>query len=193
MKRKLLSVLLVLMLASTGMLSSCGTSTPEGTESKETSSAAAETTAPNRDIIPGGVPSSEESPVVFTLHGAEGPRGGTVEVVISISASTDVNSAALYELTYDKDILTFKEFADYQNFLDNYCVLPGGIDDEKEVIVLAMKDTSSLNAVIGSIVFEISKDAPVGTTAVEMTSLVKFDSDLVDSCVSNAEITVTKN
>jgi hypothetical protein len=71
-------------------------------------------------------------------------------------------------------------------------VFPGGFDDSNEVIVLPMKDVSDLSETVCTIQFEINEGAAAGTTAVEMTSLVKLYSDVIESAVTGAEITVAE-
>ncbi len=185
MKRRLLSVLLAMMLASSCMLASCGEDSPEVPESKESST---ETTLPAEQDKE--TASAETTPVVFTLQDAEGTPGGTVEVEVSIRAVSEINSVALHTLTYDKDILTFKGFADWEEFEENQCIFPHGFDEEKEIIILALKDLPSIDSDICKIVFEIDKDATAGTTSVEMSSIVKFDSEVIESSVNQAMITI---
>ena len=127
MKRRLLSVLLAMMLASSCMLASCGGDSPEVPESKESST---ETTPPAEQDKE--TASAETTPVVFTLQDAEGTPGSTVEVEVSIRAVSEINSVALHTLTYDKDILTFQGFADGKSFEEKYCIFPNGFDEEKE-------------------------------------------------------------
>ncbi len=189
MKRKILSVLLALAMASSAFLVSCG----------EDKSPVAETNGAQTDAVdvnPTETDPEEETPtdapVVFTLSNTEGKPGDLIEVALSLSTTVNINSVALYELTYDKDVLTFKGFADYEAFEEERCVFPGGFDDSMEVIVLPMKDVADLNETVCTIRFEINEGAAAGTTAVEMTSLVKLYSAVIESAVTGAKITVAE-
>ena len=201
MKTKLLSLLLALLLGASAAMVSCGNSGSAVETAGETkapvetvSDNGGETEEPEEETAEetSDETSDETTGVQFTLHDAVGKPGGTVEVEVDISTSVKINSVALYELTYDKDILTFKGFSDWQTFEDNRCVIPGGIDEEKQAIVLAMKDISSLDETICRVVFEINPNAKEGTVSVDMNSLVKLYSEVIESSVDGAEITIQK-
>lgn len=190
MKTKLLSLLLALLLGASAVFVSCA---DEETvpETDGESNAVVETISDDESGTSGNdtVPSDG---VRFTLHDVAGKPGNTVEIELDISTSVKINSVALYELVYDKEILTFKGFADWQEFEDTRCVIPGGVDESKQAIILAMKDISSLNETICRVVFEINPNAKEGTTSVEMNSLVKLYSEVIESSVDGAEITIKK-
>lgn len=179
MKKRVLSILLALAMATSAFLVSCDEEKTPGAETKGNQTDAVDE-------------NPADAPVVFTLGNAEGKPGDVIEVALSLSTTVNINSVALYELTYDKDVLTFKGFADYEAFEEERCVFPGGFDDSMEVIVLPMKDVADLNETVCTIRFEINEGAAAGTTAVEMTSLVKLYSDVIESAVTGAKITIAE-
>lgn len=203
MKTKSISLLLALILGASCSLVSCfGNDSGTVGETVGETNAAVETvgetnapaeTAPEtvgETEAPAETDSSETAGVNFTLRDAAGKPGDTVKVEINLQTTVEMNSVALYELTYDKDILTFKGFADWKDFEDTRCIIPGGFDDAKEIIVLAMKDTSSMDEAVCNVLFEINPNAVPGTVSVEMSSLVKLYSEVIESAVDGAVVTV---
>lgn len=177
MKRRILSVFFALFLCASACLISCDkVDAPEETVQ--------ETEKPEAK--------PEAKPVQFTLGDVTGKPGETVEIELSISGSATFNSVALHEMVYDKDVLTFKGFSDTDDFEDSHCVLPVIKLKEDETIMFGMKDTSSIDVYVCKILFEINPDAKAGKTQVDMTSLVKFNSDIIESGVYASTVTVTE-
>ncbi len=179
MKKRWFGLILAGVLAASCVLVSCNKG--DGNE-----------TAHNHDADEVGsenVTSSEAS-VVFTLHSAEGKAGEFVDVAVTVDTTETINSVALYELSYDADVLSFVGFVDWQEFEDTRCIIPGGFDDEKQVIALPMKDTDSIGETVCKIRFEVKTGAPAGVTEVNMSSLVKLNSTVIASEVVGAEVKI---
>lgn len=133
-------------------------------------------------------PQTPAADVTFTLSDAAEKPGETVTVAISVSSTTNINSVALYELTYDEDILTFNGFDNYDE-IEEKCFV-AGFDDELGVITLALTETAPLNGTICDLTFTIKDGAADCTTEIGMTSLVKNNSDVISSNVVSGKVTV---
>lgn len=181
MKTKFLSAFLALFLCASACFVSC-----------DKADAPEETTQETDQGNVQEVEKPEAKPVQFTLSEVTGKPGETVEIEVQISASVLFNSVALHKMAYDENVLTFKGFSDTQAFEDEYCVFPVVADETKKILMFAMKDTSSIDVTACKILFEINPDAKAGKTPVDMTSLVKFNSDIIESGVYASTVTVTE-
>jgi len=127
--------------------------------------------------------------VVFALSNVAGKAGDTVEIDVTVNSLKVCNSVALYQLTYDANVLEFGGFSDYTE-IENKCYFPGGFDDDKQAIVLALKTTEKLSGYICKIKFLIKDTAAVGDYVITMESLVKENSTEITSEVEAGIITV---
>ncbi len=126
----------------------------------------------------------------FAIGSVSGKPGDTVNVQITVASGTDLNSIALYQLTYDENVLTFEGFDNYGT-IEDQCFL-AGFDDDMGVITLALAETAPLNGDICTLRFTIKGNASAGTTDIGMTSLVKNNSEVISSTVSDGSVTVEK-
>ncbi|MBE6599189.1 MAG: hypothetical protein E7638_07090 [Ruminococcaceae bacterium] len=126
--------------------------------------------------------------VSFELGNTSGKPGDIVNVTITVSSSADINSIALYELTYDPSVLTFRGFDNTSEITSKSFL--AGFDEEKCVITLALKNTEAIDSLICNLQFFINGTADDGTTSVTMTSLVKNASEVISSTVSAGSVTV---
>ncbi len=133
-----------------------------------------------------------DADVNFELADTNAKVGGTVEVEITVDSREEMNSVALYELTYDADVLTFVEFTGFGEILTDSFFGTDGVDNEKQTILFALGDKpAAISGVIASIKFTVNEEAKVGdVTAVSMKSLVKMDSQVIESAVSSAKISI---
>lgn len=132
----------------------------------------------------------EEVQVEFNLSDASALTGNTVEVILSVNSKTEINSIALYELTYDPEVLTFMGFDDYQDFENDKCAFPNCFDSEKGLITIPLKQSEALTGTVCKLIFKLCATAQCETTKVSMTSLVKNFNDVISSTVTEAKITV---
>jgi len=127
--------------------------------------------------------------VNFEIGNIAGKPGETINVAVSVSSISEINSIALYNLTFDSNILTFEGFDNY-NDIESKCLFSGGFDEEKQVIALALKSSEKLSEYICTLKFSINKNAEDGDVVITMTSLVKNNSTEIASTVSNGIVTV---
>ncbi len=132
---------------------------------------------------------TEQTPsVTVTLASVKGRPGETVTVLLTVKSTAPINSVALYELTYDSDILTFNGFANYKD-IEKKCFL-SEFNEKDGTIVLALSETEVLNGFLCELTFTVKEDAPEGVTEIGMTSLVKNNSKEIQSSVTPCELTV---
>ncbi len=128
--------------------------------------------------------------VTFTFGDVSGKPGELVNVDIRVSSEKAVNSLALYDLSYDKELLTFIGFDNYGD-TEAMCLFGGGFDSSTETVILALQKSELLDTFLGSIRFRIKKDAADTSCKVTMTSLAKNNADVFSSTVTAATVTVT--
>lgn len=132
---------------------------------------------------------AQSTDVNFQIGNITGKPGESINVAISVSSTTDINSIALYNLTFDSNVLTFEGFDNY-NAIESKCLFSGGFDEEKQVIALALKNSEKLSEYICNLKFSINKNAKDGDAEITLTSLVKNNSTVIDSTVSNGIVTI---
>ncbi len=141
---------------------------------------APETEAPETEAPETEAPETEApDTAVFTLSSAEGVRGQTVAVEITLENTEVINSVALFNLTHSS-ALTFAGFADYEEIEDK-SLFTGCYDEENRVISIALTESEILSGSLGKILFTINDDASKGIYTVGMTSLVKLDDTVIPS------------
>ncbi len=129
--------------------------------------------------------------VQFTLGDVAAQAGDTVEVEITVDSKVEANSIALYELTYDADVLTFVEFTGFGDMITDSFFGTDGVDDEQKIIMFALGDkAAAINGTVAKIKFTVNEDAENGETKVSMKSLVKLDSEVLDSAVASATVSI---
>ncbi|MBE6599504.1 MAG: hypothetical protein E7638_08690, partial [Ruminococcaceae bacterium] len=130
--------------------------------------------------------------VQFFFSNASGMPGETVALELYVDSTVDINSAALYEMTYNTDLLTFEGFTDYAD-IESDLMFDGCFDDAKKVITLPLTETTALNGYICSILFTISDTASAGEFEVSFSSIAKLNSTELPSFVEPGFITVEKH
>jgi len=133
--------------------------------------------------------SAESAQVMFTLGEAAVRPGEIAEVDVMVESTTEINSIALYDMTYDSDVFTFVGFGDIEA-MEEKCLFPGGFDEEKGIITLALKGKEVLTDKICTLQFRVNEDAPEGTWEIGMSSKVKLTAEVLSSEVTVGEITV---
>ncbi len=118
--------------------------------------------------------------VTFRLSDAEGKPGERIHLSITVTSTEDINSIALYNLNYDSSVLTFEGFDNYSE-IESKCMFPGGMDEEKKVITLALRKSEELNAYICDLQFTVRADTTAAEASVSLTSLAKNNSDVIPS------------
>ncbi len=128
--------------------------------------------------------------VEFTIGESFGGAGDVVAIPISINTDVPVNSIALSELVYDTDALTFVGFSDYSELVTDSLFGVGGIDEEKQVITIGLKNSQPVYGDLCSILFRVNEDAEVGVNEIRMTSIVKDYSDEIYSTVESGAVVI---
>ena len=140
-----------------------------------------------------GVGVQADAPAVtFRLSDAEGKPGERIHLSITVTSTENINSIALYNLNYDSSVLTFEGFDNYSE-IESKCMFPGGIDEEKKVITLALRKSEELNTYICDLQFTVRADASAEEAAVSMTTLVKNDSSVISSEMENGRVYIRRS
>ncbi len=163
------------------------TEAPE-TEAPETE--APETEAPETEAPETEAPETDAPEAVFTLHDSYGNPGDTIEIELTIDSTAPINSIALYELTYDAEVLTFEGFADYED-IEAKCDFAGGFDSTDRIITLPLTEDEALTGKICTLVFTVNEGAATGETTVEMKSIVKRNHTEIASSVVGATVMIS--
>ncbi len=125
------------------------------------------------------------SDVVFTLTDTKAEPGSVAEVELYVSSTVAFNSMAIYGLTYDTDVLSFRGFAEY-DAIEEKCLFKGGFDDETGAIVLALSTGEALESYVCKILFDVADTAATGTYTVSASSLIKdFSTELTSEVISS--------
>ncbi len=133
-----------------------------------------------------------DADVVFTLGDVAAQAGDTIEMEITVDSKVAANSIALYELTYDADVLTFVEFTGFGDMITNSFFGTDGVDNDQKIIMFALKDAAAINGAVAKIKFTVNEDAKNGDVEVSMKSLVKMNSEVIDSAVASATVSIGK-
>lgn len=127
--------------------------------------------------------------VIYSISHEECRPGSIVELELTVSSTAAHDSAALYNLKYDKTALTFVGFEDYSD-IEKECQFQGGFDNENTAISLPFKKSEVRNGFICRLRFEINEQAKDGVYSVSMASIVKNKSVDITSTVIPGSITV---
>ena len=125
----------------------------------------------------------------FTLSEASGRPGDTVKITLSLKTEETVNSIAISGITYDKSIMTFTEFSDYEH-IEDLTILPPTFDEEKMAIVIGLKNAAAFDGDICTLNFKINENALEGVTNIDASSVVKLKSAEIPSAVASGKVNV---
>ncbi len=125
----------------------------------------------------------------FTLSEASGRPGDTVKITLSLKTEETVNSIALSGITYDKSIMTFTGFSDYEH-IEDLTILPPTFDEEKMAIVIGLKNAAAFDGDICTLNFKIHENALEGVTNIDASSVVKLKSTEIPSAVASGKVNV---
>lgn len=125
--------------------------------------------------------------VTFRLSDAECKPGDRIHISVTVTSTENINSIALYNLSYDSSVLIFEGFDNYSE-IESKCMFAGGMDEEKKVITLALRKSEALNTYICDLQFTVRSDVSAAEAAVSMTSLVKNDSTVISSSAESGTV-----
>ncbi len=125
----------------------------------------------------------------FTLSEASGRPGDTVKITLSLKTEETVNSIAISGITYDKSIMTFTGFSDYEH-IEDLTILPPTFDEEKMAIVIGLKNAAAFDGDICTLNFKINENALEGVTNIDASSVVKLKSAEIPSAVASGKVNV---
>ena len=125
----------------------------------------------------------------FTLSEASGRPGDTVKITLSLKTEETVNSIAISGITYDKSIMTFTGFSDYEH-IEDLTILPPTFDEEKMAIVIGLKNAAAFDGDICTLNFKINENALEGVTNIDASSVVKLKSVEIPSAVASGKVNV---
>ena len=125
----------------------------------------------------------------FTLSETSGRPGDTVKITLSLKTEETVNSIAISGITYDKSIMTFTGFSDYEH-IEDLTILPPTFDEEKMAIVIGLKNAAAFDGDICTLNFKINENALEGVTNIDASSVVKLKSAEIPSAVASGKVNV---
>ena len=125
----------------------------------------------------------------FTLSEASGRPGDTVKITLSLKTEETVNSIAISGITYDKSIMTFTGFSDYEH-IEDLTILPPTFDEEKMAIVIGLKTAAAFDGDICTLNFKIHENALEGVTNIDASSVVKLKSAEIPSAVASGKVNI---
>lgn len=125
----------------------------------------------------------------FTLSSVSGRPGDAVKVKLHFKSEEKINSIAVFGISYNKDVLAFEGFEDYQH-LEEMTILPPSFDEEKMAIVIGLKSSVAFDGDLCTLNFKIKEDAAEGSYDVTADSTVKMKSTQISSAVHSGKITV---
>lgn len=125
----------------------------------------------------------------FTLSETSGRPGDTVKITLSLKTEETVNSIAISGITYDKSIMTFTGFSDYEH-IEDLTILPPTFDEEKMAIVIGLKNAAAFDGDICTLNFKINENALEGVTNIDASSVVKLKSVEIPSAVASGKVNI---
>ena len=125
----------------------------------------------------------------FTLSETSGRPGDTVKITLSLKTEETVNSIAISGITYDKSIMTFTGFSDYEH-IEDLTILPPTFDEEKMAIVIGLKTAAAFDGDICTLNFKINENALEGVTNIDASSVVKLKSAEIPSAVASGKVNI---
>ena len=125
----------------------------------------------------------------FTLGETSGRPGDTVKITLSLKTEETVNSIAISGITYDKSIMTFTGFSDYEH-IEDLTILPPTFDEEKMAIVIGLKNAAAFDGDICTLNFKINENALEGATNIGASSVVKLKSTEIPSAVTSGKVNI---
>ena len=125
----------------------------------------------------------------FTLSETSGRPGDTVKITLSLKTEETVNSIAISGITYDKSIMTFTGFSDYEH-IEDLTILPPTFDEEKMAIVIGLKNAAAFDGDICTLNFKIHENALEGVTNIDASSVVKLKSTEIPSAVTSGKVNI---
>ncbi len=125
----------------------------------------------------------------FTLSETSGRPGDTVKITLSLKTEETVNSIAISGITYDKSIMTFTGFSDYEH-IEDLTILPPTFDEEKMAIVIGLKNAAAFDGDICTLNFKINENALEGVTNIDASSVVKLKSAEIPSAVASGKVNI---
>jgi len=134
----------------------------------------------------------ETYPVEFTMSDVSAKAGETVSVEIFVNCTVDTNAIALYEFSYDADVLEFVALANMGEAGMKSMFGELGLDQEKRTVSVALPTAEKLTGKICEVQFKVKDSAKAGKTSVSMTPVVKNGTTPIEAGVKDGSVTVTE-
>lgn len=125
----------------------------------------------------------------YTMEDAEGRPGEIVKVNVFLKSLEDINSIALTVLEFDKTVLEFVGFADYDH-LETVMPIESFVDVVNKTIMAPLKNTAKFDGKFCAFEFKIKEDAPECEVKVGASSVSKNGAVVLNSAVQPAVVTV---
>ena len=109
-----------------------------------------------------------------TLSTETGRAGDKVSVIVSLETDELINTIGISGITYDKNILTFDSFTQYDEVKD-ISVL-SSFDKNRMAVAIAFEKPQNFNGNLFEINFIINENAVDGKEEIDVSSVIKLDS-----------------
>ena len=115
----------------------------------------------------------QEAKATICLSDTVGKAGDKVSVIVSLSTDELINTVGVTGITYNKDVLTFDSFTQYDEVKEITTL--ESFDKENVTVVLAFKEPQSFNGNLFELNFIINENAEDGKNKIDVSSLIKLD------------------
>ena len=128
---------------------------------------------------------------VFTFPDVSGKPGETIDIRVSLKTEEAVNTIALSKFEYDKSLLTFEGFYDYDH-IEDMSSLPPTFDKDNMAVAIALSENRVFDGDICTLRFTINPEATDGAfDTVSAVPCVKLSSVEYSSTVISSKVTVS--
>ncbi len=130
--------------------------------------------------------------VIYTISSTSAKPGDSVEVTLSVASDVVVNGLLLDNLTYDKNVFEFVEFADYGDLITTSALGANGVDSANGVISLGYTEAVKPNGQICVIKFCVKDTAEDGEFIIGIDGMASAGGKKLSSRVDGGKITISK-
>ena len=130
--------------------------------------------------------------VIYTISSTSAKPGDSVEVTLSVASDIVVNGLLLDNLTYDKNVFEFVEFADYGDLITSSVTGASGVDSTNGEISLGYTEAVKPNGEICVIKFRVKETAEEGEFVIGIDGMASAGGEKLSSRVDGGKITISK-
>ncbi len=130
--------------------------------------------------------------VIYTISSTSAKPGDSIEVTLSVASDVVVNGLLLDNLTYDKNVFEFVEFADYGDLITTSALGANGVDSANGVISLGYTEAVKPNGQICVIKLRVKDAAEDGEYTISVDGAASANGQKLPSIVNSGKITISK-